>query len=320
MLHKWIVPSNFSLGLYVLQLTIVITMSKYLLTLFCALLTNVCLSQESSDRYRDLSFYCDVMINADDAKHRIYAQEKFNELFTDELKTDSSFYKDYGFLKWIPILENDDKSFRIYSWELKLDNDQYNHFGFIQMADGTIFKLENTLSELEDISYDIISPEDWYGAMYYKLEEFEVNRKKQYVLFGYSSFSKFNKLKIADILSFNEGIPSFGQEVFKIGNDGTRGDVKTRLVLNYSSDANVSLNYNPGLKMIVHDHLIARMGRLPGQGPTQLPDGSYVGWKLKDGMWNYVEKIYDQVSKEAPRPNPILDKRKGSSITGKKNK
>ena len=58
--------------------------------------------------------------------------------------------------------------------------------------------------------------------------------------------------------------------------------------------------------MIVFDHLIPRMGRLPGQGQTMLPDGSYVGYKWDGEYFNYIEKIYHETQAEAPFPSPIL--------------
>lgn len=295
-------------------------MTRFILLISFLFLGSFSNAQIKLDSNQELAFYCDIMINADDPSHREFGQEKFNTLLSNELNQEGAYVKDFSFLKWIPILENSDQTFKIYSWELKLEDGKYKQFGFIHMKDGSIHTLTSEGNDLEDISYEFISTEDWYGAMYYKLEEFTSKGEKLYMLFGRRSYSKFNTLKIADVLTFEENVPSFGKEIFKLSGDGTRGDIKTRLILNYSADANVSLNYNPDLEMIVHDHLIARMGRMPGQGPTQLPDGSYVGWKLKDGMWNYVEKIYDQKLDEAPRPNPILDGRKGSSISGKRGK
>ena len=50
------------------------------------------------------------------------------------------------------------------------------------------------------------------------------------------------------------------------------------------------------------------MGRKPGQGPTLVPDGSYVGYKWDGTYWNKVDKIFDQVS-----ATPPMDGRKKKS-------
>ncbi|MBT8189180.1 MAG: hypothetical protein KJO29_02030, partial [Bacteroidia bacterium] len=74
--------------------------------------------------------------------------------------------------------------------------------------------------------------------------------------------------------------------------------------------ATLQLNYNPGLKLIIHDHLIQRIGRIPGQGPVFLPDGTYEGYEFIEGIWMYREKIYDHTYDAAPRPKPVLGNKK----------
>ena len=46
------------------------------------------------------------------------------------------------------------------------------------------------------------------------------------------------------------------------------------------------------MQLIVHDHLIRRMGRIAGQGPVNLPDGSYEGYMFDNGKWMYKEKLF----------------------------
>ncbi len=78
----------------------------------------------------------------------------------------------------------------------------------------------------------------------------------------------------------------------------------------------MTVNYNPGMEMIVFDNLIVKMSRIPGQGETLVPDGSYVGYVWENDIWNRIDKIATEVMDEAPRPQPILDKRKGKKIFG----
>ncbi len=292
---------------------------KVIQTVF--LLVVICLSakaQESSMGLDKLNFYCDVMMNAGDAENRIYAQQEFNKLFFETLKEEDSWNRDFSGLKWIPQLSDSSNTFKVFSWELKVSEEEYEHYGALLMNNGDVFPLSNTETDLEDLEYTTLTSEEWYGALYYRVEAFEANGETMYLLYGHNSFSKFNRIKIVDVLRFEEGKPLFGQEVFYKSTDGSRADVMNRLVLTHSSDASVTTRYNPGLNMLIHDHLITRIGRLEGQGATNLPDGSYVGWELKNGKWYYVEKIYDQVSEEAPRPKPILDGRNKPAF--KKNK
>ena len=183
------------------------------------------------------------------------------------------------------------------------------------LKDGKLTKLEE--KEISsDPEYDVLYSDEWIGALYYNILTVNDGTSTYYVLFGFNGYSKYNNLKVADVLTFEGDKPIFGAEIFVQSSENGRANKQTRLMLDYSGDSNVSLNYNPGLDMITHDHLIQRIGRIPGQGPTLLPDGSYVGWKWAGDHFEYVEKIYHQVLDEAPRPQPILDQRK-NTIDGK---
>ena len=59
------------------------------------------------------------------------------------------------------------------------------------------------------------------------------------------------------------------------------------------------------------------MGRIEGQGPTQLPDCSFVGYKQEIDSLVYVDKIFNQTSDEAPRPMPVLGSDAKKDIFGK---
>ena len=113
-----------------------------------------------------------------------------------------------------------------------------------------------------------------------------------------------------------EGNPYFGKPVFKNPVTGEKDEISNRLVYKYASDAQMTVNYNDGMEMIVVDNLIKKMSRIPGQGETLVPDGSYVGYELKEGYWTRIDKIATEIMDEAPRPKPILDQRKGKKING----
>ena len=143
--------------------------------------------------------------------------------------------------------------------------------------------------------------------MYYSIKKLEENK---YLIFGFNQIDQFKNAKVLDMIHVKDGTVTLGEEIFEDKND--LDTYQNRIILTYSGDASVNLNYNPGLEMIVHDHLIQRMGQLEGQGPTNVPDGSYEGYKLENGKWMYKEKIYDHSYGEnnAPRPKPILNKKK----------
>jgi hypothetical protein len=256
---------------------------------------------------KQLFFYGDVMVNAMEPINRIQAGETFYDLFSDYLEATNVFNSALEQFKTISVLAAEDKSFKLISWQLEREERHAMYFGYVIFPDGKYVELKDN-NELSKSSANLtIIPEEWYGALYYNLMPLDKNK---YLVFGYNSDDTFENKKLADVLTVQDRNVSFGDDLFEDALNP--GLYNNRIVLTYASDASVNLNYNPGMKMIVFDHLIARMGKLPGQGPTFIPDGTYEGFKWHEGKWQYVEKLFNHSygDNNAPRPKPVIDKKK----------
>ena len=266
----------------------------------------------------DIKFYADVIANAGNPIHKARANVKFSEIFDSWIHSDQFSEADLESIQWLAVKYPEDKSFTLITWQLAMNENDNRYFGYL-IKDKTIIPLQNT-EFIDDLEYDVLSDKEWAGAMYYNIHTVEKNGINHYILFGYNAYKNYEHRKIVDVLTFDNGSPIFGSELFKKQDPGERGVIKNRLVLDYSSDSNATLNYNPGLGMIVYDHLIPRLGRIPGQGPTMLPDGSYVGYKWDGEYFNYIDKIYHQTQEEPPMPKPVIGKDKTQDIFGKSKK
>lgn len=249
---------------------------------------------------QDLSFYGDVMINAQKAEHRKLAGNKFYSQFKSMISSSDLDKAILDSLDWVSKIEPEDSKFSLYTWQVDHGDFEFKYYGFILLEDGKVYELTDVRRTLEDVAFMTLGNEEWYGALYYDILPYKIGDTEYYMLFGYNVNDKYSKEKIAEILYFEEDVPVFGAEHFIEVRDGMRDILKSRLMLNYSSEARVNLNYNPSLEMVIHDHLIQRMGSLPGQGPTSLPDGSYVGYLRTEKGWKYVEKIFDHIYEDAP--------------------
>lgn len=244
----------------------------------------------------DLTFLCDVMANAYDGKHRVMAGNEFNRMFAEELKKPGSYANPFNDLKWISIKTDAAKTFRIFTWQIRDEKNIHKSYGYIQMKDGGVVELKDNVSAMsKDLEYETMDANNWFGCMYYNMKEFKTEKGIAYVLFGYDGLDDKNRIKIVEVLSFENGKPVFGADVFKI-KDGARPDLKYRILVDYSALANVNCNYNEGMDMIVHDFLINRMGIASDGGPAKIPDGTYVGYQWDGKFWNYIEQLAHQVS------------------------
>lgn len=294
--------------------------------LFLSLFTVVCFlsSLQSQTDFNtieeELAYHADIMVNATVAAHRFKAADLFEEQFVTMLNTPGSYAHEFASLKWISKVSSDDQKFRIFSWIVADDDVVSKTYGYIQFLDGKVVTLNDSGDITADLEYEQNDPSTWFGALYYQIMPFTNAGKTDYILFGYRQFAKYDKVKVLDVLSIEGDEVTFGKELFIREIEGSRDDVKTRLIITYSADSNVTLNYNENMGMIVHDHLISRMGRIEGQGPTQVPDGSFVGYRQEVDSWVYVDKIFNQTSETAPRPQPVLDGNRNKDIFGRSKK
>ncbi|MCB9301588.1 MAG: hypothetical protein H6566_13145 [Lewinellaceae bacterium] len=254
-----------------------------------------------------LSLLAYAVVNDSLAEHRFGTCREMIPRLVKALKVENSFQYPFESLKSVSIQYPRDSSFRIFTWQLYVDENDYRYYGAIQMntPELKLYPLIDRSFKVEDPESAVLAPDNWYGAVYYNLLGFDTpDGAKAYLLFGFDGDSFFRKRKLIDVLRFGPDGPVFGAPVFvQEGNQR-----KQRVVLEYSAEVSTRCNYDELLEMIVFDHLIEMDGPY-GEGPTHYPDGSYEAYKLQGGLWVHIDKVFDQVSDEAPRPAPILDNR-----------
>ena len=282
-------------------------------TLYCQ--KSVVLSKEE---FNQLSVQEDALellaysvVNDTSEANRFQACKQLIKGLKTALEIPNSFQYPFGKIKSFSILYPPDSSFRVFTWQLYVDIDEYRYYGAIQMnkTELQLFPLIDRSHEREEGYLESMQllPNQWYGALYYNIEQVEIGKEYYYLLFGYDGYRFYHKRKLIDVLSFNEEGPLFGLPVFEKEKQN-QNLTYHRIVLEYSAETSIRLNYDPDLEMIVFDHLIPLKGNY-GEGLTYLPDGSYEGYKLSGGKWIHVDKVFTQVQETPLLPDPILDAR-----------
>lgn len=254
--------------------------------------------QEKLEAYEDtLQVLSVIMVTDSLEKNRFAAVRKMIPTLVEILKTPNSFRYPFEKLRSISIQYDPDSTFRIFTWQLYVDSENYRYYGAIQKntTELSLFPLIDRSFEISSpVRADALSPEQWYGALYYKLMPLDHPDGPRYLLLGYDQYSLYRRRKVMDVLYFDgEGTPRFGDPIIPVA-----GDRKlSRLVLEYSAEAKVRLNYDPSLDLIVFDHLIQIDGRF-GEGKVNVPDGSYQAFRIENGQLQFVDKVFEQVSAE----------------------
>ncbi len=244
-------------------------------------------------------------------ENRTAACETFIPTLVKALEEKNSFTIPFDSLTRISIQYPPDSSFRIFTWQLYVDTDDYRYFGAIQMntEDLQLIPLKDQSANVEDPEFEILDPDNWYGAVYYNLKAFDTPDGTQYLLFGFDGYQFFDKRKIVDVLRFRDGSPVFGAPVFATLEEGRGPITQNRLVREYSSTSTIRCNFDTEHNVILLDHM-ATVQRVDGNGLSLIPDGTYEGYRYKDGLWVYEEKLFHVILEEAPRPKPILNQNK----------
>lgn len=268
-----------------------------------------------------LVIYAESMQIAKTATERREAGQHTRRLMTQALNNPESRQYPFNRVSQISIINDPTGKFRLISWQVPVDSVSYQHYGFIQpMSGSTLFyALRSRVSSLLRTEDRPLNANEWIGQIYYKIHPFKHHKKQYWVVFGYSSHNGENARKFADILYFDDkGAPGFGKPLFVYHDQNGNEKRRThRIELEYAAESQVRLSYDGLYDMILFDNLQPYTNVKSGGGIRYIPDGTYSGFKLVNGEWHFVDKVFHEVMEEAPVPVPVLDKRKNKDIMGK---
>lgn len=255
---------------------------------------------------------------------RIYGDSLFTKQLIRAMKVSYSFRFPFDSLNTCSKLYSPDSTFRIFTWQLQINEDQVKQRGVIQMKteDGSIkiFPLIDKSDEIENAEKHIGDHRSWIGALYYKIIHHKFNQQDYYTLIGYDENSIRSNKKLIEVMTFKEGVPTFGGPFFSVPNDEAKPSSPARFIMEYKKGSGSRLTYDEELKLIVKEHLISESNQ-PQKKWTLIGDGDYEGFTWNYGKWVYIEKIFDQKTPEgkAPMPEPLRDE-KGNFILEKNKK
>jgi hypothetical protein len=266
---------------------------KYLVLVMILLLFGKMASFASNDNQAELKSYEDSLKSYffqlaaernDLAKENINA--KIINYFKLALNTENSFDYNFGSLKNVGIIKSPDENLRIITWNLPYNDRTHKYFGFIQYKksrrETVTFQLNDESDFIGTPEFAVLDQNKWYGALYYQIIDNKYRGTTYYTLLGVDLHDILTKKKIIEILYFDSSDqPVFGKRVFK----NVRESV-TRVIFEYSAQADMVLTYDKEKEMIIYDHLSPYRPSLKGQYEFYGPDFSYDGLKFERGIWN----------------------------------
>ena len=261
--------------------------------------------QALENKWDSLNFYSDVMLYAADWQNRSISAHNFEGSLQRILQDGNVSVPDFTRLKFISSLYPQDSSFVLLSWQYPNGDSYYHNGGAVYFSSGKSVWLKPAWEDVNKALYRSLSPEQWYGAIYFQMLESECPQKNCYTLLGYRHGTKNTKSKLVDVICINDEAITFGKPFLRFQEENGKVDKRNRHVINYSASANCVLNYNPMESLIQFDHVVS----LPGHKGELLrvPDGSYEAFECSQGGWRYVEKLKVEILESAPREKPVIN-------------
>ncbi len=248
------------------------------------------------------------IVNAPEPNQRFRADSFFIRLLVRTLKIPNSFYFPFDSLQSISRLYAPDSSFRIFTWQIKEDDYQYFQRGAIQIRTGDgslkLFPLHDYSTFTPKPADSVRGPNNWIGAIYYRIIQKKYNGENFYTLLGFDDFTVNSNKKWMEVLTFNnQGQPVFGGPYFSFKNDSAAAAKykASRFYIEYKKEAVASFNYDTALNMIIYDHLISESEE-PNRRETYVPDGDYEGFTWQNGQWLHVSKVFNTALQDGQFP------------------
>lgn len=220
-------------------------------------------------------------------------KKKLNQVFKDYLfetiLIPESYAHNFPQLKTIGIIDSPDKNFRIINWNIQLEDESNLFFGYV-IKKGN--KKKNKIVELVcknpvyEIPTDVISENNWYGALYYKIIPVKKGKKDCYTLLGWRSNGNISFMKLIDIIEINGNHIKLGAPIFQ-----NKKEKLKRVIFEYSKKASMTLRYEEKYERIIFDHLSPETPSMNGLYEYYIPDMSYDAYIFEKDRWVLNEDV-----------------------------
>ncbi len=266
-------------------------MKYYLVIIISLFFTNLFSQKDTIIPFREkvLSLYLSKVRSATKDEDKKKLNLEFKDYLLETLLIPESYTYNFPKLKTIGIIDSPDKNFRIINWNIQLEDESNLFFGYV-IKKGN--KKKNKIVELVckspvyEMPMDVISENNWYGALYYKIIPVKKGKKDCYTLLGWRSNGNISFMKLIDIIEINGNHIKLGTPIFQ-----NKKEKLKRVVFEYSKKVNMTLRYEEKYERIIFDHLSPETPSMNGLYEYYIPDMSYDAYTFEKDRWVLNEDV-----------------------------
>jgi hypothetical protein len=256
------------------------------------------------DQYeQELNETSPILLNGKNELERFSANEKFVEIWDLILDDPKSLKHKFESIENFPIITSKDKKLRIINWIVALDNNTYQYHGIVQYFNSSnkyqVSRLIPLSGEMKNVESIKLENNNWYGALYYQMEEIKRGNKKYYVLLGWNGNDERSNIKVIDVLSVKKDLV-FGAPIFRV--DKKR---LNRYIIEYKEDASASIKFKKKEDRIVLSNLIPLNDGMEGLYDYYVPDGSINAFELSNGSFKLKRDVENTEKVNIPKIRKI---------------
>jgi hypothetical protein len=263
--------------------------------LFLCLCCLTCFGQSQSSiiaKEQELVKLLDSLRKASTDIEKIEINYSFKDLLQQTLELPEAFTYSFSQLETVGFINSPDGNLRIVNWNIEMADRTHRYFCYVLHYDSKseevkLHELSEGYSSLAEYPTDVLSADNWYGCLYYKIIPFEKGSKTLYALLGWDGNNEMSAIKLIDVLSFTSGEPILGASVFK----KSKSETLNRVIFQYNKKAYFSLKYENDYLRVVFDHLMPEAPNLEGLYSFYVPDLSYDAYVLDGNKWVLFEDV-----------------------------
>lgn len=261
----------------------------HLLLFLVALLPAVLFAQEPGlGGYGPLKEHLKALADARSDAARDSANALVKQDLAIALSTDSAFTASFA---GVPIshLDAPDGAFRLFTWNMPRMDGSYRYEGFLLVKERRkqkLYALRDMTGHIAQPATAQLSPENWYGAVYYDMIPVKHGGRTYYTLLGWKGFSPVETRKVIEVIRLGGSMPRFGAPLFEAGRQRHQ-----RIVYAYAAQASMLLRWMPERKAIVADHLSPTRPEFAGQPAFMAPDLSFDSYTWDKDHWQLNSDI-----------------------------
>ena len=265
------------------------SVSAYLFGVLLGIFPLLVLGQEPKSIPGQLQASGRQILQASQYEVRDSAQQFFREQLASFVATEEGYAHPLDSVTNMLQVTGPKEKFRLFTWQMPNADYVLERFGLLAVKRKDSIRitvLQDALNELSDLQFGTYGPEQWPGALYYRLVP-EGQKSSRYTLLGYAPGEKYHR-KIVEVLEIREdGTPRFGGKLFRIEKyqDRLLNRPPMRLLFTYSADYSATVHWDDKQDKVIMDHLAPPSEKMKGLYRTYGPDFTYDALYWEDGWW-----------------------------------